>query len=220
MSASRIGPTRSGLPLAPRDVELIRLSAVYLATALRTGRREDQQAEALSDLSEDRAQLDTTAATLHAALLRRASTQPGLHVFALGALRVERGDERIQRWGGEKAGSRQAQAMFAFLFDRGERGVAKDEALERSGRTPISSARIWRSIAPLAVAPHARPRWSEQPAGDPLLQRSVSTRSGADRLSDVSAFLADLDEARASTNRVEALRRLEAARALIAGVSR
>ena len=37
---------------------------------------------------------------------------------------------RLQRWGGDKAGSRQAQAIFAFLFDRGPAGISKDEAVE------------------------------------------------------------------------------------------
>ena len=54
----------------------------------------------------------------------------GLHVFALGPLRAERDGELIRQWGGEKAGTRQAEALFAFLFDRGERGVTKDEAVE------------------------------------------------------------------------------------------
>ena len=36
----------------------------------------------------------------------------------------------MRRWGGEKAGSRQAEAIFALLFDRGERGASKDEILE------------------------------------------------------------------------------------------
>jgi two-component SAPR family response regulator len=43
---------------------------------------------------------------------------------------VERDGQPIERWGGDKAGTRQAQALFAFLFDRGERGIEKDEALE------------------------------------------------------------------------------------------
>lgn len=51
-------------------------------------------------------------------------------MFALGPSRVERDGEMIERWGCAKAGSRQAEAMFAFLFDRGERGVTKDEFLE------------------------------------------------------------------------------------------
>jgi len=54
----------------------------------------------------------------------------GFRVYALGPLRVERDGVPLSRWGGEKAGSRQAEAIFAFLFDRGERGVAKDEILE------------------------------------------------------------------------------------------
>ncbi|MDQ3856305.1 MAG: hypothetical protein M3281_07950, partial [Chloroflexota bacterium] len=45
-------------------------------------------------------------------------------------LHVERGGEPVRNWGGAKAGTRQAEAMFAFLYDRGERGVAKDEFLE------------------------------------------------------------------------------------------
>ena len=62
--------------------------------------------------------------------MRRSLGTAGLRVFALGPLRVDRGDTSIQRWGGEKAGTRQAQGLFAFLFDRGERGVAKDEVLD------------------------------------------------------------------------------------------
>jgi DNA-binding SARP family transcriptional activator len=48
----------------------------------------------------------------------------------LGPLRVERDGQPMRRWGGEKAGSRQAEAVFAFLLDRGERGAAKDEVVE------------------------------------------------------------------------------------------
>jgi two-component SAPR family response regulator len=51
-------------------------------------------------------------------------------VYALGPLRAERDGELIRSWGGEKAGTRQAEALFAFLFDRGERGITKDEAVE------------------------------------------------------------------------------------------
>jgi predicted ATPase/DNA-binding SARP family transcriptional activator len=54
----------------------------------------------------------------------------GLHVYALGPMRVERLQNVIRQWGGEKAGSRQAQAIFAFLFDRGPAGVSKDEVTE------------------------------------------------------------------------------------------
>ena len=51
-------------------------------------------------------------------------------MHALGPLRVERDGAPIERWGGDKAGTRQAEALFAFLFDRGERGVTKDEVLQ------------------------------------------------------------------------------------------
>ena len=53
-----------------------------------------------------------------------------LRVHVLGAMRVERRGVPIQQWGGDKAGSRQAQAIFAFLFVRGEAGIAKDEVTE------------------------------------------------------------------------------------------
>jgi DNA-binding SARP family transcriptional activator len=53
-----------------------------------------------------------------------------LDVYALGTLRAERGGLPVKNWGGPKAGTRQAQAIFAFLFDRGERGAQKDEIIE------------------------------------------------------------------------------------------
>jgi hypothetical protein len=55
---------------------------------------------------------------------------PRLRVQALGSMLVERRGLRMRTWGGEKAGSRQAQALFAFLFDRGSAGIAKDEVTE------------------------------------------------------------------------------------------
>jgi two-component SAPR family response regulator len=139
-------------------------------------------------------------------------------VFALGALRVERGDERIQRWGGQKAGSRQAQALFAFLFDRGERGVAKDEALELIWPdTDLERADLafHRTLGGLrhTLDPDGR--------GGRQVIRFYNDRYRLDPSlidwSDVSAFLAHLDEVRASGNRADALTRLEAARALYRG---
>jgi DNA-binding SARP family transcriptional activator len=214
----RLGPTRSGRPLTRRDEELLRLSSVYLAAALRTGRREDQQAEALSGLSEDRAALESTASSLHVALLQRALARPGLHVFALGTLRVERGDDVIQRWGGEKAGSRQAQALFAFLFDRGERGVGKDEALEMIWPdTDLERADLafHRTLGGLRHTLDTDGRSARQ------VVRFYNDRYRLDPglvdWSDVGAFLARLDEARASVDRADSLRLLEAARALYRG---
>ena len=213
----RLGPTRSGRPLGAPDDALLALSTDYLAAALRTSRLEDAQAVALHDLSEDHANLNTSAASLHAALVERAAATPGLHVYALGALRVERGDERIERWGGEKAGTRQAQALFAFLFDRGERGVAKDEALEL----------IWPDIdfdrADLAFhRTLGGLRHTLDPGGrGRQVIRFYNDRyrlePGLIEWSDVSAFLGRLDEARASGDRTEAHRQLEEARALYRG---
>ncbi len=54
----------------------------------------------------------------------------GLRVTALGPFQVDRSGAKVTGWGGPKAGSRQVQAMFAFLLDRGDRGVAKDEFIE------------------------------------------------------------------------------------------
>jgi predicted ATPase/DNA-binding SARP family transcriptional activator len=64
--------------------------------------------------------------------LEEEPTRPltGLRIRALGSMVVERNGRRVQRWGGDKAGSRQAQAIFAFLFDRGGTGITKDEAVE------------------------------------------------------------------------------------------
>ena len=53
-----------------------------------------------------------------------------LRVTALGPFTVERSGKRVKSWGGPKAGSRQALALFAFLLDRGQRGVAKDEFID------------------------------------------------------------------------------------------
>lgn len=214
----RLGPARSGAPLSPHDEELVRLTARYVAAALRTGQREDEQAEALSDLTEERAALHSISSALHVALLRRASAPHGLHVFALGTLRVERGDEQIQRWGGEKAGTRQAQALFAFLFDRGERGVAKDEALELIWPdTELERADLafHRTLGGL--------RHTLDPEGRSGRQviRFYNDRYRLDPAvvdwSDVGAFLGRLDDARASGDRTETQRLLEAARALYRG---
>jgi DNA-binding SARP family transcriptional activator len=125
------GAKRSGLPYASDEVEVLRLAASYLADTLHLAERQDAQAQALASLSGQRRELAEVRSELHAALVDGgAAAASGLHVFALGPLRVERGGELVRQWGGAKAGTRQAEALFAFLLDRGERGVAKDEILE------------------------------------------------------------------------------------------
>ncbi|MHB8892574.1 MAG: AfsR/SARP family transcriptional regulator [Candidatus Limnocylindrales bacterium] len=126
----RVGESATGASLNARDLRLLELTAAYVARALQTGRREDEQTADLASLAEARALVESQAAELHAALVERGDVPTGVRVFALGPLRVEREGSRIEHWGGDKAGSRQAQALFAFLYDRGERGLAKDEVLE------------------------------------------------------------------------------------------
>jgi hypothetical protein len=218
MGELRVGHTLSGSPLGARDMELLRLSAEYVAAALRTGRREDEQAAALSGLSQDRANVESSATMLHEALVRRSTGRPGLYVFALGPLRVEREAESIERWGGEKAGARQALGLFAFLFDRGERGVAKDEALELIWPdTDVERADLafHRTLGAL--------RHTLDPDGQGG-KRAIRFHNDRYRLdptlvdwSDVAEFLAHIDQARATTERADNLRALEAARSLYRG---
>src|SRR5947209_2299806 len=61
---------------------------------------------------------------------RRAAGGPVLRVYALGAFRIERRGIPICQLGGPKAGNRQAAGLFAFLFDRAERGATKDEIID------------------------------------------------------------------------------------------
>ena len=125
------GPKRNGLPLTQREVDLLRLAAGYLAASLRLGERHEVQAAALSELRIELAAVESRGSSLSRALVEAGdASRQGLHLFALGPLRAERGVEAIRQWGGAKAGTRQAEALFAFLYDRGERGVAKDEIIE------------------------------------------------------------------------------------------
>jgi DNA-binding SARP family transcriptional activator len=214
----RLGDPRSGVPLTAGDHELLRLSAAYVAAALRTGRREDEQAEALTGLSNERAEVESNALRLYEALVGRSEGPAGLHVFALGPLRVERGGTPIERWGGEKAGTRQAEALFAFLFDRGERGVAKDEALELiwpDVEVERADLAFHRTLGGL--------RHTLDPDGTSG-KHGIRFHNDRYRLdptvvgwSDVELFLARLDEARSASDRAEHIRLLEDARATYRG---
>ena len=76
------------------------------------------------------ASMSTAEAVAYALEAISSVSDAALRVHALGAMRVECLGASIQQWGGDKAGSRQAQAIFAFLFVRGSAGVAKDEVTE------------------------------------------------------------------------------------------
>jgi DNA-binding SARP family transcriptional activator len=114
----------------PTEMRALRVAASYLAASLRLAGRQDQQASALATLATERQAVLAQGAHLTKLLSDATTGAEGLHVFALGPLRAERDGEPLRRWGGPKAGSRQAEAVFAMLFDRGERGATKDEIIE------------------------------------------------------------------------------------------
>lgn len=120
----------SGLSFTASDVEALELAVEYLGASLRLADRQETQVGALADLRAEQTAVTSRGTALTEALAEAASSRDGLRVFALGSLRAERGGDLVRQWGGEKAGSRQAEAVFAFLFDRGERGATKDEILE------------------------------------------------------------------------------------------
>lgn len=124
------GPKRSHMPFTASETELLDQAARFLAASLRLGERHELQAEALEALSVERDAVETHGTDLSEALLEAEGRALGLHVFALGPLRVERDGQPLRHWGGAKAGTRHAEAVFAFLFDAGERGEAKDEIIE------------------------------------------------------------------------------------------
>ncbi|MGH2444648.1 MAG: hypothetical protein ACRDGD_01195 [Candidatus Limnocylindria bacterium] len=124
------GRKRNGLAFTPDERDALRTTAAYLSAALRLGERQHEQATALSALRDEGSAVESRGSALGLLLADATTAAHGLRVYALGPLRAERDGELVRRWGGAKAGSRQAEAVFAFLFDRGERGAVKDEILE------------------------------------------------------------------------------------------
>ena len=212
----QVGPTTAGVPPTARDEELLRLSTAYIASALRTGAREEEHVESLADLATDRAAVEAEASALHAALVRHEAASDGLNIYALGSFRVERGGTQIDRWGGDKAGSRQAEALFAFIWDRGERGIAKDEALELIWPdTDIERADLafHRTMGGL--------RKTLETGLSDRRSRSIKFHNDRYRLdpaliswSDADEFVASLEAARGATSAAERLGPLERARRL------
>jgi DNA-binding SARP family transcriptional activator len=127
---ARFGQKRSGGAFTPTEQEALRLGAAFLGSSLRLAERHATQVAALAELSRESQQVETHGTELRDALADATAPSGLLRVHALGSLRAERDGEPLRRWGGEKAGSRQAEALFAVLFDRGERGAAKDEIVE------------------------------------------------------------------------------------------
>lgn len=140
LGALGFGEKRSGEAYGDTEQTLLTSLAGYLALTIRHAYRQQEQELAMAALVEQSRQLHAEQELLaaQAAAARAAAPKPtagesrveGLRVLALGPLRVERGGAPIDRWGGDKAGTYQAEALFAFLFDRLGRGVSKDEAAE------------------------------------------------------------------------------------------
>ena len=148
-----------------------------------------------------------------------AAPDSSLRVTALGSFRVERSGLPVSQWGGPKAGSRQAQAMFAFLLDRGERGVTKDEFIEviwPDAEVAQGDLNFHRTLGGL--------RTTLEPDRAGGSGEAVVIASGRYRLSpsvvgwsDVAEFEQRLLNASQATDDAAAIRGLEAARSLYRG---
>jgi predicted ATPase/DNA-binding SARP family transcriptional activator len=143
----------------------------------------------------------------------------GLRISALGPLLVERFGEAVSDWGGPKAGSRHALAIFAFLMDRGQRGVTKDEIVEvvwPDAEVEQGDLNFHRTLGGL------RSRLAQRPDGRP--GHDVIFTNGRYRLApsvvswlDVAEFEQRLLNAAEATDELAAIRGLESARQLYRG---
>ena len=146
-------------------------------------------------------------------------TDQTLRVTALGPFAVERSGKRVKSWGGPKAGSRQALALFAFLLDRGERGVAKDELIDvvwPDADVAQGDLNFHRTLGGL--------RATLEPDRGTGPHSAITFSNGRYRLSagvvgwqDVEDFERDLLHAAQATDESAAIRHLEDARALYRG---
>ncbi len=217
--AAIFGRKRDGLSFTPPERDALTLAASYLGSSLRLAERHHEQASALAELRAERADVQSRGSALSDALAGASSPPRGLHVFALGSLRAELNGDPVQHWGGEKAGSRQAEAIFAFLFDRGDRGASKDEILELVwpdvdlDRADVAFHRTMLGLRSI-LKPGRRIRGSEGPI------RFHNDRYRLDpsvvAWSDIGEFDRLLADA-ARGEETEALRVLEQARALYRG---
>ena len=130
LGTATFGRKRNGLSFTPPEVDALSLAATYLGSSLRLAKRHRAQATALADLRAEGAAVQSQGSALTEVLADSFTPPEGIHVFALGSLRAELDGAPIRRWGGAKAGSRQAEAIFAFLLDRGDQGASKDEIVE------------------------------------------------------------------------------------------
>jgi hypothetical protein len=214
------GPKRSQLPFTHREVEILSLAATYLSTSLGLAERQDEQAEALDTFEEERRTFETEGAALGQALAMTSPPTSTVHVFALGPLRAERGGNLIDQWGGAKAGTRQAEAIFAFLFDRGERGSSKDEMVELiwpDVDLERADLAFHRTLGGLRSTLRPGREGRDRSAAITFHNDRYRLESGLIEWSDVVAFEESMAAAGAATHPADALLHLERARSLYRG---
>jgi DNA-binding SARP family transcriptional activator len=214
------GPKRSHLPFTAHEIELLTMAAGFIAASLQLGERHSVQAEALESLSADRVAVEAHATLLSEALVDADARRAGLEVFALGPLRVEVDGALLRSWGGAKAGTRQAEAVFAFLFDRGERGAAKDEIIELiwpDVDLERADLAFHRTLHGLRMT--IEPGRSRGDRGGAISFHNDRYRLDASLVawSDVDAFDEAMAAASATADDDETIRHLERARALYRG---
>jgi two-component SAPR family response regulator len=176
------------------------------------------EARTLAGLGRRQEALSLEERELHMALSEGSGAEKGLEVFSLGSLHAQREGELIRSWGGPKAGTRQAEAIFAFLFDRGDRGAVKDELVELIwpdidlARADLAFHRTVGGLRRTLSASGAR-------AGDAISFHNDRYRLNPDmvRWSDVAEFEEHLVLARTAGDAAERLVHLEAARRLYRG---
>jgi DNA-binding SARP family transcriptional activator len=213
------GRKRNGLAFTPADLRALELAVDFLAATHRLAERHHEQAEALVALGAEGDVLESRGSALRVALEEATAPPGGLRVHALGSLHAELDGEPMRRWGGEKAGARQAEAIFAFLFDRGDRGVAKDEILELVwpdvdlDRADVAFHRTMLGLRS-ALQPGRRPRGRTGPIS--FSNDRYRLEPSVVAWSDVSAF-EDLLSRAGSASEGESLRLFEQARAMYRG---
>lgn len=214
------GPKRSQLPFTPNEAELLALAAGFLTASLGLAQRHDVQAQALESLSAEHVAVETRGTVLSEALVQAEAREAGLRVFALGPLRVERSGQMMRQWGGAKAGTRQAEAVFAFLFDRGERGAAKDEIIELiwpDVDLERADLAFHRTLGGLRTTLEPSRRGGDRGGAIAFHNDRYRLDPSLVEWSDVSAFEDEMAAASAAADDDEALRRLELARSLYRG---
>ena len=220
LGVAHFGVRRSGSAFTRAERALLIEAAAYIAASLDLGHEQTRQASELTQLGSRHRAVASRGERLDRALAGTAPPTTRLRVEALGPLHVEQDGEPVRQWGGPKAGTRQAEAVFAFLFDRGERGATKDEITEvvwPDVDLEHADAAFHRTLVGLRgmLEPGRAPR-----------DQSVAIRFHNDRYrleaslvewSDVDEFTGHLASASAAGSEDEAMAALERARALYRG---